>query len=537
MEYRIGKLDEAIKLTHLPSKLEEVKEYNDNLRKGLEIFNQLCMSNHLTPDDKLDVIVCYLKAVPDQAQDMLCKWRDMIPFLKDEEFDDTVELLCKITRSPDLSSHERMITAVTLYNNCCIEVCYNCFMDIACDRGVLVNYRIDACRYLFGTRDEFYKQISQESLLEVIDTTQYPSDFRYKVIAGFISKTGINTLLNSTKLKVPYDEDFVYGLQTNFFYNDENGVRERILSGQHLLQMNCTDDKEKEEVGDILLGIAEDNKYDENTRADAADVIMRLGTSEQKKQAREIIVNIGLNIVDSRKIGMGTLMDRTKTVYSNTQNIHQFQSQIDKFIEKIINETNITPRSFNEVHNEVASYLRESILDKSQKFKAFKALNRISIDTAQFTSHRVTLSEIFVHVWIRILKKDEEQSEYLKKRMVEELIDMGDTCSSGHSGRFVNVLSEVDVSLKISWDEQIVSNMTGRMMARIRDCPDPDLRAQLAMAESELADEEDKKAYTEFIKENLSSLREELYQEFVEETHVDAELFEKAFEVGVKRWL
>ena len=532
---RIGKLDQAINLTSPPSNKEEVEIYHENFGKGLKLYNQLCLSNNLTPDDKLDVIVCFLKSVPDQGQDMLCKWRDMLQHLKGVESDDMVTLLCKVTRCSNISSHERMITAVSLYNNCFLAVCYICFMDIACDRSVLVNYRVDACRYLFGSQDYDYKQISQEALLEVIDTTQYPSDFRYKVIAGFISKTGINTLLNFTKLKVPYDEEFVYGLQTNFFYNEENNTRERILSGQHILQMICSD--EKEEVGNILLKFASSSDNDENTRADAADVLLRLGTSDQKKKARKLIVDMGFSTVDSRKIGTGNLMDRTKTVYSNTQNIHEFQEQIDRFIEKIINETNISVKPFVEVHNEVSEYLRSNIKDRKQRFKAFKAMNRISIDTAQFTSHKVTLSEIFVHFWARINKYDNKIKEELKNRMAEELVDMGETCSSGHSGRFVNILSEVDVSLKISWKDQIISNMTGRMMARIRDCPDADLRARLAMAESELADEEDKDAYINFIKDNLHDLKNELYKEFVEGGYVKKGEFEKSFELGSKRWI
>jgi hypothetical protein len=533
--HRLRKLDQAVKLTSINSDndIEDI----DNFKKGITLFEQLCMSNNLTPDDKLDVLVCYLKACPESAKDMIYKWRDMIPFLEKNELNDVIDLLCKITRCSEVDSHERMTTAVTLYNNCFLHVCYNCFIDIACDRSILVTYRIDSCRYLFGTQDPDYKQISQESLLEIIDTTEYPSEFRYKIIAGFISKTGINTYLNYTKLKIPYDEEFVYGLQTNFFYNDKNGVRDRILSGQHLLQMELVESREKEEVGETLLNFAEDAKNDENTRADAGDVIFRLGTSDQKKRARTIITDLGFSTTDSHKIGVGSLMDRTKSIYSDSQNIHQFQSQIDKFIEKIINETEIKILPFHEVHNEVINYLRIKILDKKVLVQSFKALNRISIDTARFTSHKVTLAEIFVHIWARIIKYDSGRQEELKKRMMEELIDMGDTCSSGHSGRFVNILSEVDISLKISWEEQILSNMAGRMLARIRDCPNSDTRASLAMAESELADDEDKIIYKDFIKENLTSLRKELYKEFVNENYVTEEEFNEAFNSGVKKWL
>ena len=64
---------------------------------------------------------------------------------------------------------------------------------------------------------------------------------------------GVNLSAVLTSLKidntlvVPYDEEFVFALQVIFFYNDKNGIRERILSGQHMLQMQCVSQEEKKE--------------------------------------------------------------------------------------------------------------------------------------------------------------------------------------------------------------------------------------------------------------------------------------------------
>jgi len=299
------------------------------------------------------------------------------------------------------------------------------------------------------------------------------------------------------------------------------------------MQIPSSDAEEKNDVGEVLLHFAESNDLTENARADAADVVFRLGTHSQKIKAREIIVGLGYSTVDNKGFGLS----RTKTMYTNSQNIHQFQTQIDTFIEKIINETSVSVRPFHEIHNEVSDYIRSNVKEKDKRFRAFKALNRISVDTARFTNYNVTLAEIFVHVWIRILNYDNDKQEELKNRMAEELMDMGDTCSSGHSGRFINVLSDYDITLKISWNEQIKSNMVGRMLARIRDCPDAEMRSQLAMAESELAEEEDKEVYKKFIEDNLKSLKEELRKEFVGEGYITSQEFEDSFDEGAKKWL
>ena len=537
LKHQIGKLNEAVKLVQKPRSNNELQNYNKNMSKGLGMFNQLCLSANLTPDDKLDVIIAFIKAVPDSGQDMLSRWRDMIPFLREKELEDLIQLLVKITRSSDINSYQRMTTAMSLYNNCFLHICYECFADIACDQEVIIKYRIDAARYLFSTQIDDYKQLSQEILLEVIDTNEYPSKYRYEIIAGFISRTGINSIMNMKKLRVPYDEEFVYCLQTNFFYNLSNGKRERILSGQHILQMKCVEKEEKIEISSTLLKFAKDTNLIEYIRADAADVVLRLGVGDQKKKARRVIIDLGFSSVDKHTVGSGTFINRAKIIYNDSQNIHRFTNQVNKFIEKIINETSVIVKPYHEVHQEVSNLVKARISDKGKRFKAFKALNRISIDTARFTVHKITLSEIFVHVWIRIQKYPNKDRKELEKRMVEELVDMGDSCSTGHSGRFVNVLATRDASLKISWNEQIKANMAGRMNARIRDCPDPDLRGKLAMALSELAEKEDKCAYIKFIRIQLSELKKELYKEFVGEGYVTSKKFEKAFRLGMVDWV
>jgi len=532
-------LQMAEDLTKNPTNREEYEAYNENLAKGMKIYRDLCLSRTLSSEDKLNVIVSYVKSVPDEGLDMMCRWRDMVCHLQGKELEEHVKLLVLLTRAPEIDSHERVITAVCLYNNAFIMECFRCFSDLACDRSVLVKYRVEASRYLFSTEDDDYLQIAQEALMEIIETEGYPSEFRYRVIAGFISKTGINTELNATKLYVPYDEEFVYALQIIFFYNENNGVRERILSGQHMLQMICVSQEEKKEIGDILMKLARDKEADHRVRADAADVLLREGIGEQVKEAREIITELGFSAVEKK--GMGSLLGQAKTIYANAENVHDedIAECVEKFILKIIKETNVRVRSFHEVHQEVSNLIRSKKLEPGDRHAAYKALNRVHIDTATFTKYKITIAEIFVHVWVRIQSyEDEEVRKGLEQRMVEELIDMADTCSSGHSERFINVLSTVDDTLKIGWDSQIIANMAGRLEARMRDCPDEDLRIRVALGMMDDSDGEDKEVYLKFIKDQLIELKQELRNEFVTTgKFVSNEEFEEIFDRGTKNWL
>lgn len=541
---KLKKVLEAEKLAKKPDvppkTTEEKNEANKRMDAALKIYKELCLSTNLGPNDKIEVLVSLLEFIPDEGREMMIRWRDMLPFIKGEEQTNLVKLLTLICSCPSIDSHERSITAVTLYNQVFLNVCFSCFEAIAVDKSALVKYRIDACRYLVGSDVQENKEIAQECLIEIIEDLGLPSDFRYNIIAGFISKTGLSTFLNVSKIKVPYDEDFVYGLQNTFFYEQKNGVRERILSGQHILDMSeaCVGSDEKIAVGNILLDFARDTTHEENIRADAADVVLRLGTSEQISTARDIITNLGYSAIS----GTGkksSLMDHVKTIYNNSQNMHdeKITESVSKFIEKMINDRTVTVKPFHEIQNDVTKMIKSKGLESTKRYAAFKALNRVSIDTATFTRYKITISEIFVHVWTRIQKYDADTRLMLENRLVEELVEMGDTCSSGHSGRFVNVLSAVDSQLAIGYDSQITANLAGRINARVRDIPDSDLRASVAAGMLPDANEEDQAAYKTFILGTLKDLYCEMYQEFVSEKYITAEEFDKYFLAAKKEWM
>lgn len=516
----------------LAEKLVSDSDIN-NINKGIKIYSKLCLDSKLSSTYRLTLLSSLIQKVPDEGESILSRLRDMIPHCRGSFLEDLVRILVGVTRSSKFNSHERVLTAVTLLNNGLFNVCYGCFSDLANDRTIDPEYRVESSRYLFGSEVEENIEDSKSALLDVINNQKLSSKYRYEVIAGFIKNTGIYTRLNTNKIKIPYNEEFVHDLQTSFFNNEDNGIRERILSGQHLLQMSCIEAEEKEKIINSILDIAKNGNLEENIRADAADVIFRLCTGEYRKEAREIITNLGKSAV-----GSGKIEDRSRTLYDNSQNIHDktIEECISKFIEKIINETNVKLRPYDEVHNEVCALIRRN-LKTNRMNRALKSMNRILLDTAVFTENKITLSEIFLHVWIRIQSHPEEERKELENRMLEELVDMADTCSSGHSGRFVNVLSTYDSTLQISWESQIKANLSGRIQARIRDLDDENFGAKIVLGMMNDADKEDREEYMIFIKNTLQELHKELYDEFVGEGYISKEEFGRAFEIAKEKWI
>ena len=90
--------------------------------------------------------------------------------------------------------------------------------------------------------------------------------------------------------------------------------------------------------------------------------------------------------------------------------------------------------------------------------KLDKAFDRIFLDNSRFDGYK--LSEILLFVWNKI-----HDNENLKERLLEELIDSNDTCSSGYFTRLMNVFSGTEFSgVKISVDNEIY----GSVCAEIR---------------------------------------------------------------------
>ena len=97
------------------------------------------------------------------------------------------------------------------------------------------------------------------------------------------------------------------------------------------------------------------------------------------------------------------------------------------------------------------------------------ALNRIDMDRVLYSKFNSSLTNILVKVWSYIMGNTKHKEE-MTKRLLEELEDMSGTCSTGYATRLVNSISGFgDFSVRISLEEQMIANFTGRLNAAARD--------------------------------------------------------------------
>lgn len=321
----------------------------------------------------------------------------------------------------------------------------------------------------------------------------------------------------------------------------------------------------KKSVADAILYIADPDPdcsieqiidldiEEKNRRGDAADIILRIGDESQRQRARTIITRLGAT------------REKIKSIYTDGQNAHMesVEESVERFIDAMVASPPANLLKFDKVLDMIMRYLKESYIvsvdaDKDASLDAslsasvskdtqtnssadtekrritpkdrlavLKSLNRVEIDTATFTKHNFTLADIFVHIW-SIVEKSKDSS-LLKSRMIEELIEMADICSSGYAARFLLVVAIEDsirnILALISWKDQIESNYKGRMDAKIRDCKDETIKNALVMGCMAGAEEEDARIYNEFITIESNDIVKELYNEFVTAGHVEESLF------------
>lgn len=151
---------------------------------------------------------------------------------------------------------------------------------------------------------------------------------------------------------------------------------------------------------------------------------------------------------------------------------------------------------------------------------ALRSIKRLERDLALFVDRKFTPIKILCMLWKKIVAS--KDSETLKNRLVEELIDMSDTCSSGHISRLVNVFAGFDFEMRIPWTEQIKSIFKVLFEKKVRSLPDDEGEEVMMI----LVD----KGHSEKIETLVDSIYAELYKEFVDANYLKIGEFDTYFE-------
>ena len=343
-----------------------------------------------------------------------------------------------------------------------------------------------------------------------------------------------------------------------------------ILGAQFVFNNKLFSIIEKNKIEKEIIRLCQDTMLDYYIRADACDflIITQDVTDEGREIARNTIIELGRNNINN--------------IYYDKQNVHD--EHIDKSVKKIIEiimniedkennkltyddmcnkiillfckqndieltENNININNIEDKNETPVQYTTEDdyIITKEPietvdeniiKLNSIKSsLARFQLDRSMYSNIPKTQT-LFVNVW-NIINEHEHKDELIK-RLFEELIDMNGTCSTGHTSRLVNIFSGFKlngelIKLNIDCKSEMISVTMSKINKRIQDLSisgkPEDEKYQNDLMEEMMwnSNLENRVNLNRFIRENIMSIREELYKEYVTEQNL---INEETFEIN-----
>ena len=324
---------------------------------------------------------------------------------------------------------------------------------------------------------------------------------------------------NDAYIKLDYEivnecHKYVY----NHFSEFNAPLMYKILSAQFILAHLLPTEYDRDQLQQFLLDTAKDNEQSVNYRAECADILYRYGVEKQYvKEAENVIKELG-ELYQKNKVS---------TIYTNAQNVHDttINKKIINTLQQLIENVKTTRHS-----GEILEIIRNeyAYIDSYRLHKIMSSLERIMIDTAKYET--LNMSDILVLVWEYICNSEHKQE--LETRLLQELEEMDETCSTGHLSRILNVLSGyfVENSVEISFKEQLRSNIFARYTKMINMLPE--YKKEKINEEMISTDPSEKDTIKEFLCDY--NIEETLYKEFVNSGHIDVcdfyETYEKAID-------
>lgn len=370
-----------------------------------------------------------------------------------------------------------------------------------------------------------HRALTRDRLASILLDTTLDALFRYKVIQAiethFLSTVTVSRRRRRREVRevappvtapTPLPEHrlaflyFATDLCLRFLSNESTDLTYRILACQYLFEKCEPSDQEITVAESMLFTVVESTEKVDDLRADACDVLMQYGTDDARQRARDWVMEIG-----------GGQQVRTN-LYRNSQNVHirSIEQSVQTIVDRLTVYHPVNGKSFTFAEAfEQVKHSAEEEKDDDVRDAVEGALTRISIDRAVYGTSMVTLGTLLSKVWTFI--QDSEHRDALEARLREELVDSYRKCSSGYASRLVNVLSGFsdEMTLTISFEDQIVANLEARLNARIRALVDTDRVDQILDEMTIPVIEYDKRSsFLKFFREHISQIRQEMYEEF-----------------------
>lgn len=421
---------------------------------------------------------------------------------------------------------EKFDLAVSFFTIGAIEYCYSMFLAILKSPYTRANEKAEACKFLYYADDDQYIPEIEKYTMEILENDELEDRFKYETIACYLSNLGLKTKYIHTRLPTDgVDHELVTNLFLKFVDMDIHPDY-KILGYTTLLEQEH-DESIKPDIEKRLLEMAKSTSFskvdDEDKykihriRADAADVVVRRPDSPYNKEAFEIVMELGEQEED---------LEINRTVYTNAENVHLLNDKALEYVEQIYSQGF---KKFTKIENVVRDI--ELMADRYQlsledRALIRKSLDRLILDSSRFTKFKITMTTILLCLYNEIT--NHKSKKRLMARLLEELIDMAETCASGHAKRLINTMVGYTDKLEGIMDitHQLEANVKARVMASInhmKEGPEKD-----AIVDAMSSDSDNRDVFKDHVEKVFrGGIEQELVEEFVVGGFISREKFDK----------
>lgn len=398
--------------------------------------------------------------------------------------------------------------------------------------------RIQAIRYMTYIPHIKQKETVLEVVTHILKDETINIDMRYDLFNKTIRFTS-SIMLELHKF---YFEHFLNEAKHPLLY--------LILSAQYILTHATKYNFDM--ITNFLIANAKDSQLSVNLRAECADILHRQGLDEKTQ-------SLGYNII--MKMGNLYVDNKSSCIYSNTQNIHdkaindsvmsilryliaednkekamrhlklinleqELKENKTPELEKYIKEIRDIDILEKDIHTEIYDKI-STLVSEEKKCRVMNSLRRVLIDTAKYDGY--ASRDILIVIWKKVKSQTIELQTQLHSRIIEELHDMDETCSTGHMSRLINVLAGFNIinqNIKISFRDQLRSNIFARL--------NKELKSMAIYQQQQILDQmisPSKELLEEFILD--FNPYEELYNEFVKEENMNEDEFKEIYKKAI----
>lgn len=281
----------------------------------------------------------------------------------------------------------------------------------------------------------------------------------------------VNAVKNGRDLSAEFRLSFLRYIHPTIPFNISQSLRENNISEmieriyyfqilKFIVHSHIVTNDIKTSVLDEFESMFQSDEITLKQKMEIADIYIINNRRERGEEMLNILRNTELltdDTLESLSVVEMLIRKRLVTIYNDYQNIHTGD----------INRNVLDACVFLIEKEGVVNYnidnVRKTLTKLAPKHtdKINTVLERVQIDTSKFTvdNNQFNLEHVFGALWSYIQKH--EYSIEMCLRLIEEMCEMADYCSTGHLSRFINVLQgfakESELLIKISTKDQAIA--------------------------------------------------------------------------------